>query len=195
MRSKNLGLRPNCLLTDVPFTFVSGPRSLIHYQLLAEDLQNFVQEHGYKTLHVPLSFRSTLARQRELQSWLEQNRRKALHFIMADQTWLELQTILAPWLTSHPNWTLTRLVSSNRASSLPESSISRYDLVVPSATWWAIPLTYRVHQLFCQVNQIKALPFEQTLSEPNREIYDRFLDRCIQLAENDYQKEFELNSL
>lgn len=194
MRSKNLGLRPNCLLTDVPFSFISGPRSLIHYQFSAEDLQNFVQEHGYKTVHVPLSFRSTQARRHELKSWLDQNRRKPQHLIMAYATWLELQPVLAPWLDSHPNWTLTRLVSSHTAS-LPECSLRSYDLTVPRSPWWAVPLTYRMHQLFCLANQIKALPFEQTLSEPNRDIYDRFLDRCIQLAENDYQKEFELNSL
>ena len=194
MRSKNLGLRPNCLLTEIPFSFISGPRSLIHYQFLAEDLQFFVQEHGYKTLHVPLSFRSTQARKHELQSWLDQNRRKPQHIIIAHQTWLELQQVLEPWLDSHPSWTITRLVSSNTVS-LPECSVGNYDIVIPSSSWWTVPLTYRMHQLFCRVNQIKALPFEQTLSEPNREIYDRFLDRCIQLAENDYQKEFELNSL
>ena len=207
MKAYNLNLRPNCILTKTPFVFISGPRSLLHYQQMGEELQIYIKEHGYEVISLPLSFRSTEDRKRELQTWLNLNRSKKFHFLMAQETWQELTSVFSQTefhqLNSTSSFTLIGSTPDSTQDITPRNStqasssdqdhnevLSVKSIQLKPMRWWQTPLTYHIHQLFCHlIARTQPLPYEQTLSVAHPIIYDRFLDRCIELAENDYQSE------
>lgn len=158
----NLVLRPNCLLTKYPLVFINGPRSLFYYEKLGENLQDFLEAHGYKVQCPALAFRSTSLRKLTLQNWFKQNPSTHYHLVLAKQTHEEFKDVF---------------------SQMSGLSFTYSDTYAESA---AIPLKYRLHQLFCKLNMRKALEYSAVFPVKTKPVYDRFLDRCVELAENDF---------
>ena len=157
----NLVLRPNCLMTKHPLVFLTGIRSLFFYEKLGADLQDFIAAHGYVVKSPVLPFRSPHLRKQALLAWLdfEQNERQ-FHFVLSEATQKEFAEIFK----AYPNCTFT-LTSFN--STLRE------------------PLAYKLHRLFCNSLGFSADPFNATFPDKSSVFYDRFLDRCVELAENE----------
>lgn len=167
MNPENLVLRPNCLLTRKPLVFVNGARSLFYYEKLGGFLQDFVRAHGYQVICPVLPFRGP-ARVLAFKNWLSTRSEKSFHFILSTATDAEMHTLL----TQNPQSTITRLdewVEMVPASDRPRAGFS-----------------YRIHRLFCRMNSSEADPyFESGWNDGNAALYNRFLDRCVELAEND----------
>lgn len=168
----NLVLRPNCLLTKAPICFITGPRSIFHFKEIGSELQEFLYAHGYLIRKIPLPFRNPQQRRQVFQRWLDQNRSQNFHFVMSQQTWNEFQ---------------------NELQTLKKSTytILGENFEVPLKTKWQIPLTYKLHQIFCFLDRVQAEPFEQTIPNDSYAIYNRFLDHFINLAENEYTGDFD----
>lgn len=182
MTPDNLVLRPNCLLTRSPLVFISGPRSLFAPQKMAADLQNFVQAHGYQIESLWLPFRSIPQRKVFLQRWLQKNKSRSFHFFLASDTWRELQAQLED--NFHPYSTFTVI---NRKADTPRSHLENVELHSFSTEVRSSPVLYQLHRLFCKAMGSEALPYEETLLAKDPTLYDRFLDHCIYLAENEYK--------
>ena len=158
----NLVLRPNCLLTKYPLVFINGPRSLFYYEKLGENLQDFLEAHGYKVQCPTIAFRSTDLRTLGLKNWFKQNPSAHYHLVLAKQTREELKDVF---------------------SQMPNLSFTYSDDFAGEAT---PPLKYRLHQLFCKLNMSQALDYSAVFPVKTKPVYDRFLDRCVELAENDF---------
>ncbi len=91
MRTLNLVLRPNCLLTKDPLVFISGPRSLFSTQKIGHDLQEFIEAHGYQVAPCWMPYRSRGARKRVIQQWLNARQKQRFHLILGASTWIELK--------------------------------------------------------------------------------------------------------
>ena len=156
----NLVLRPNCLMTKHPLVFLTGIRSLFYYEKLGADLQDFIAAHGYVVKSPVLPFRSPELRQKALRAWLADQSSRHFHFVFSSST----QNEFAEIFRSYPNCTFT-LSSGNSTSK--ES------------------LNYKLHRLFCAATGISADPFNETFPDKSTAFYDRFLDRCVELAENE----------
>ena len=168
----NLVLRPNCLLTKYPLVFISGPRSLFFYEKLGSNLQEFLEAHGYKVQCPTLSFRSALNRKLELTNWFKSNPSPHYHLILAKKTKLEFEEIF------------------KHLPSLSFTFSDDYSVETPTEQSFSnsisqAPLQYRLHQLFCKLNGTKALDYSAVFPVKTKLVYDRFLDRCVELAEND----------
>ena len=163
MDIENLVLRPNCLLTRYPLVFVTGPRSLFHHEKLGGLLQDFTAAHGYMVRSPAMPFRSSMLRRLYLDRWLRQQAEGCFHFILGENTHKEFADL---WL-SYTDSTFT---------------IVPRDLLQIAGQE---PLKYRLHRYFCRTMGTRADPYEQILPDTSPEFYDRFLDHCIELAEND----------
>lgn len=163
MDIENLALRPNCLLTRYPLVFITGPRSLFYHEKLGGFLQDFTAAHGYVVRSPAMPFRSPILRQLHLRNWLKQQPEGCFHFILSENTYNEFREF---WL-SFESSTFT-LVPRDLPQTLPRE-----------------PWSYRLHRFFCAIMGTSADPYEQTLPDNSPEFYDRFLDHCIELAEND----------
>ena len=165
MNTDKLALRPNCLLTRYPLVFINGVRSLFFYQQLAFELQDYVAEHGYMVLRPSLSFRDKTLRKQQLQNWLKQQKHEHFHFIMSSHTRNEF----AVPLETYPNSSLTLTSDFMNMSATSE---------IP------IPLSYRLHQLFCSLMGAKTESYSELLNSPGPLLRERFLVHCVELAEN-----------
>lgn len=167
MNPENLVLRPNCLLTRKPLVFVNGARSLFYYEKLGGFLQDYLRAHGYQVLNPVMPFRGP-ARVLALKSWLSQQSDKAFHFIVSSATDREMHTLL----TENPQNTITRLdewVENAPTQDRPTAGFA-----------------YGIHRIFCRMNGAEADPyFESAWTNRDAALYNRFLDRCVELAEND----------
>lgn len=159
----NLALRPNCLLTKYPLVFVSAPRSLFYHEKLGGQLQDFIEAHGYMVFSPAMPFRSTALRRQYLSQWLSRQNFTAYHFIMADQTYNELKDVLP----QTEGCTFTRLPTIRLKDETQE------------------PLSYQLHRLFSKTMGTLTPPHDQVLLNRSLEFYDRFLDHCVDLAENE----------
>lgn len=166
MKTDNLVLRPNCLLTKYPLVFLTGIRSLFFYEKLGGPLQDFIAAHGYAVLSPALPFRSKNLRKAYLQHWFKQQESKQFHFILSEKTFDEFRDILKDYPAS--SFTVT------------SRDLGRYELNSPKE-----PFSYKLHKLFCRAFGAKADFYSQTLQDKSPEFYDRFLDHCIELAENE----------
>lgn len=161
----NLALRPNCLMTRNPLVFITGPRSLFFYEKLGDTLQDFIAAHGYVVLNPVLPFRGE-SRKKALARFLENRQEKAFHFILSHHTEKEFSQVLQKYSGS------TFTFADDFQKYFGNKTIS------PG-------LKYRMHQLFCKLNGTAADDFSAVFPEKNVVLYDRFLDRCIELAENE----------
>lgn len=182
MTLDNLALRPNCLLTRSPLVFLSGPRSLFAPQKMAINLQEFLLAHGYQVESPWLPFRSASQRRVFLLHWLQKNKSRSFHFFMAQDTWDEFQALLKENI--HPYSTFTVI---NEKVEAARSDLENIKIHSFSAQPQPSPLLYQIHQIFCKIMGSKALAYEETLLLKDPVLYDRFLDHCIYLAENEYK--------
>lgn len=109
-----------------------------------------------------MPFRGSKIRKKNLNQWLQKQPQKRFHFILGEQSYSELSEIL----TAYSDSSLT-LLPGRFKNSLTS------------------PVTYKLHQLLCGLYGEQAHPFEQTLPDRSLSFFDRFLDHCIELAEND----------
>ena len=158
----NLVLRPNCLLTKYPLVFISGPRSLFHFEKLGGSLQDFLAAHGYRVFSPILPFRSKALRREVLRKWIEAQSDSSFHFFLSPETETEFGEML------------------KIGSGSTTTNLARF-----AETKVIAPLYYRLHQLFCFINQCRADDFEDTLPVRTAAFYDRILDHCVELAENE----------
>lgn len=170
----NLALRPNCLLTKYPLVFIPGPRSLFFYHRPWGQLPRFLFEHGYVTFTLSLPFRDSSRRILHFKNWLEQQQGKTFHFILDSVTYKELKSVL----TNPMAETIT--VISQTDSDVFENAQTWIPLLKSKSTW-----NYRLHQLFSKMNNTETPPYSETFADSNLTNYNRFLDHCIELAEND----------
>lgn len=166
MDTDNLALRPNCLLTKYPLVFISGVRSLFYYDKLGPDLQDYIAAHGYQVLSPVMPFRSQNLRRRYLQYWLENQNGKRFHFVLSSKTHLEFKDLLEKYENSNSSSTFS--LSSEFADSTKPA-----------------PLHYQLHRLFCLGLGIKTESYSDGLPGTDKLFLDRFLDHCIDLAENE----------
>ncbi len=163
MNTENLVLRPNCLLTRFPLVFVTGPRSLFHHSLLCASLQDYLAAHGYVVRSPVLPFRSKIAREFHLRRWLGNQPENRFHFVLGETTFKEFSKIFAEF----PDSTFTRLPR---------------DFPAPPT---AVRLSYQLHRFFCAAFGTETGPYSETLPDQSTGTLDRFLDHCIELAENE----------
>lgn len=160
MKLDNLVLRPNCLMTKHPLVFLTGIRSLFFYEKLGADLQDFIAAHGYVVKSPVLPFRSPALRQKAMRAWLTEQNEQHFHFVLSEATQKEFVDIFKS--CSNCTFTLTRF-----NSTLTE------------------PLSYKLHRLFCGSLGFSTDPFNDTFPDKSTAFFDRFLDRCVELAENE----------
>lgn len=168
MNDENLVLRPNCLLTRYPLVFITGFRSLFYYKRLCPELQDFLTAHGYRVLSPPMPFRDVTQRQRDLLSWLRSQPESQFHFVLTEETATELESVIKEF----PASTLTLLPGMFR--SLFQNHSLR------------TPLRYQLHSAYCRLQSLPTGPYLELSSEASEEFCQRFLDHCIELAENDH---------
>ncbi len=182
MNLNNLVLRPNCLMTKSPLIFVPGPRSLLFYKKPFGILPEFLFEHGYQTLVLPLPFQGKARRQQALQEWLASNNLKNFHFIADHTTYHEFSNIALESQTLS-----VTVITSSETNSNPPIPKTTYFLI-PNNIFQnvATPLSFRVHQVFCWLQKQPVTSYARTFSNSSRQTLDRFLDHCIKLAENEF---------
>lgn len=147
-------------MTKHPLVFLTGIRSLFFYEKLGADLQDFIAAHGYIVKCPALPFRSPQLRRKALSDWISQQKEKSFHFVLSAATQREFADIFKS--CSNCTFTLTRSVKGSKE-----------------------PLTYKAHRYFCSLLGTNADPFNDTLPDKSNAFYDRFLDRCVELAENE----------
>ena len=182
MNLKNLVLRPNCLMTKSPLVLVPGPRSLLFYKKPFGLLPEFLFEHGYQTLVLPVPFSNKLRRQLAFRNWLAANPSQTFHLILDESTYHEYSDFFTqPQILS---LTVIAVSAGNPGNSLKKATyfLTPTDLFQQLMT----PIGYRVHQIFCWLRGLPVTNFAQTFSNSSRETLDRFLDHCIKLAENEF---------
>ena len=158
----NLALRPNCLLTKYPFIFLNGPRSLFFHEKLGGTLQDYMTAHGYKIHCPPLPFRGQKNRVAALKAWLKQNEIAKAHIVCGRKTALELAEAFDP--VRH---------SITFADDFSGSEETHPDT------------RYKLHSRFTRLMGAEPEEYSAVFPVKNVLIYDRFLDRCIELAENE----------
>jgi hypothetical protein len=150
-------------MTKRPLVFITGPRSLFFYEKLGGSLQDFVAAHGYQTLNPVLPFRGPM-RKIALARFLESQGGGAFHFVLSRQSFDEFREIIAT--NSDSTFTFTEDFKSETKSL-------------------RVPLSYQLHRLFCRFNGTRADSYAGVFPDKNVALYERFLDRCIELAENE----------
>ena len=180
MDMQNLDLRPNCLITPSELIFVPGPRSLFFYKKPFGLLPEFLYEHGYRVQTLSLPFRNHTLRMYALKNWLTKHTLHSYHFIMDQSTFEEFE----PLLNQSQIQSLTILTSDQNADLKSAANQKSYLFTLPESAS-KIPISYRLHELFNWVYRTKTSAFETTFSDFNRQQYDRFLDHCVKLAENE----------
>lgn len=163
MDLNNLVLRPNCLMTKYPLVFITGIRSLFFYEKLGGDLQDYIAAHGYVVLNPVLPFRSRKLRELSLKKWLSSEKNKRFHFILSQDTYQEFKAVFNQYTDS--SFTITDHFNK---------PLSTYE-----------PLYFKLHRLFCRLQGYRPGTYSSTLSNKTTEFYERFLDHCIELAENE----------
>jgi hypothetical protein len=151
-------------MTKSPLVFITGPRSLFFYEKLGGTLQDFVAAHGYQVLNPVLPFRGPL-REKALSQFLERHGHGPFHFVLSHQTFGEFHQVLGRFKDS----TFTYAEDFFQYSSKEKST----------------PLSYRLHRLFCLLNGSKADDYPAVFPDKNVVLLERFLDRCVELAENE----------
>ncbi len=152
-------------MTKYPLVFVSGIRSLFFYEKLGAELQVFIKAHGYVVLYPIIPFRARALRKQVFRQWLDRQECKQFHFVLSQNTAKEF----ADLLKQYPDSTLTLTDTLRNISENPATET----------------FSYKLHRLFCAVLGLKVDSFEATLPIKTLEFYDRFLDRCVELAENE----------
>lgn len=180
MDMKNLVLRPNCLITPSELIFVPGPRSLFFYKKPFGQLPGFLYEHGYRTQLLSLPFRNQKLRNWALSNWLENHAEHSYHFIMDQVTYEPFEPLLAKAQIQ----TITILTTDSELEIKSLANQKAY-LFLIDKLFSKTPLNYRLHRLFNLAYQTKIDTYQTTFSEFNRQLYDRFLDHCVKLAENE----------
>lgn len=183
MHTENLALRPNCLLTQSALAFVSGTRSLFSPRKMAADLQDFLSAHGYQMASLWMPFRSPKKRQESLSRWFKAQGTNKFHFVMALETWTEFKTI---FMQNQESIVSINLIVFNDEGKLDSSESRQNSFLVNKLEFLKIPVSYHLHQAYCFLFQRKAIAFEKTLLAMDPIIFDRFLDHCIELAENEF---------
>lgn len=145
---------------------MTGTRSLFHYEKLGYDLQDFLAAHGYEVISIPLPFRNSQLRKKAFHQWLTINRGNSFHFFMGPETHCEFKQELATYADS----TLTVIGKDSEFTGFH---------------FRRAPLSYQLHKLFCRLSSVKAEDYANTLPLQKLEDYDRFLDHCVQLAEDE----------
>lgn len=166
MNTDNLVLRPNCLLTRYPLVFITGFRSILFSKKLGSDLQDFLLAHGYQVMSPTMPFSNSKLRTEFLKKWLQMQTQKKFHFVMSKNTYEEFKNLLAEYQTSS-----FTIIGKNYEIS--EGTLS-------------IKLRYSLHSILGYLRKTPFEPYSYTLNEFNLDFFNRFLDHCVELAENDY---------
>ncbi len=164
MEHDNLVLRPNCLLTKYPIVFITGPRSLFYYKKLGTGLQDYIAAHGYQVLAPQLPFRGEIRRQ-VLEPWLKKFHSPVFHFVLGEKTKEEFAEILRLYPGS--TFTMTETFNDSFDEKLHK------------------PLSYIFHEWFCRIYGVKTEAYKAVFPDNNVLLRERFLDRCVELAENE----------
>ena len=180
MDLQNLVLRPNCLITPSELIFVPGPRSLFFYRKPHSNLPEFLYEHGYRTQVLSVPFRGSSARRLALAKWLQTHTQHSYHFIMDDVTFVELEPML-----NHAQIQSITVITADTETDLKSEPNQKSFLFQISKKRHRIPLLYRLHQLFNFFYHTRTSDFATTFTDADRTTYDRFLDHCVKLAENE----------
>jgi len=168
MNDENLVLRPNCLLTRYPLVFITGFRSLFYYKRLCPELQDFLIAHGYRVLSPAMPFRNVTHRQRDLLDWLRSQPEAQFHFVLTEETAAELASVIKEFPAS------TSTLIPGKFRYLFQNHSQR------------IPLRYQIHSAYCRLQSLPTAPYLELNPEASEEFFQRFLDHCIELAENDH---------
>jgi len=149
-------------------------RSLFFYEKLGGQLQDYIKAHGYTVECPPMPFRAKPQRLHSLARWLKQQSSVQFsvqssvqfHFILSEQTHHEFKSLFE----NHQHSTFTIISRAFDKFSTKEARA---------------PLSYRLHRLFCAALSVRTDDYHNTLPSKNPEFYERFLDHCIELAENE----------
>lgn len=179
MNLQNLALRPNCLLTQSQLVFVPGLRSLFFYENPYGQLPDFLFAHGYSTLTLSLPFRHLSRRRKAFEDWLKQNKEKQFHFILDEGTYQEFSSLLVG--SQIKSITVTCFKGPSKIAN------NLYSFKMPNSilNWIRTPFSFRIHQSFHFIQGRKVGSYGLLFCNANRITYDRFLDHCIKLAENE----------
>ena len=101
-------------------------------------------------------------RETVLRKWLEAQGEKSFHFFTSPATTAEFTKIFE----KYPGSTFTNPADFSQSSK-------------------RTPLQYYLHEFFCFLNQTKPEPFKDTVPITTKQFFDRILDHCIELAENE----------
>ena len=166
VNTNNLALRPNCLLTRYPIVFINPPRSLFWHEKLGGWYQDLLTEHGYQVYCPPMAFRDRNLRFKSLENWLKQQKGSRFHFVLTRTSLEEFKAIF---------------------DKLSESTFTFSDDFNPTpSTRISNSFQYLLHRWFCSLDSVKIPDYSAVFPVKTRTEFDRLLDRCIELAENDH---------
>ncbi len=146
---------------------------------MGQDLQNYILAHGYQIEPLWMPFRSIPLRKAAIKSFLQNQKSKRFHFILSEKTWTDVADLLQN--NAHPHSTFTLIGQLEVDPILKPAEPNLYQFTSTGRA----PLSYILHSLFCKVMGSTADPYGETLLDQNKLLYDRFLDHCIELAENE----------
>lgn len=168
-------LKANCLLTRRPLCFLTPPRSLFFYQNTWLWITSVLFEHGYKTEIFQLPFQNLEMKKAVLIK--NQERLEKKHLIVDRTTY---QTIKNE-LENIKDCTIT-IISSKKIENL-----SPFVFQPKKAS--SIPLSYQIHQFWCQLQGLETPDYSETLNHCPEITWHTFLDHCVHLAEIDFESE------
>lgn len=172
MDTKELALRPNCLLTRRPIKIIPGLNSLLLNNKGWQNIETYLFEHGYNTTLIFLPYNNKQLRKScymKIHDQLENS-----HILMNRTTYLEFQSMLN--LLTHS--TLSILSCKNEV--FLNKNIST--LVMPQQKSTA---NFSLHSLFMRLMKNDPGAPNENLLTYSDVIYSKILDRCVELAEID----------
>lgn len=98
LRTHKINLRPNCLITRYPITFLSGKQSPFYFGKYWNNLPEYLAEHGYEVNTLNLPSRSTELRSLKLDAILK-TQKQPLHLFCDCSTIIEDLPVLKKYST------------------------------------------------------------------------------------------------
>lgn len=169
----SVDLVPNCILTRYPLIFIPGKKSFFYFKEYYNTLPGFLAEHGYEVYKANLPWKNTKQRQEVLNKLLSKQNNQ-IHIFLSTEAWMELSTVIH----KHPKVLSINLIDDLKLN-LPVKTTSLEKL-------------HKVSWIFHKmITKDKTNPDLLGISKITSALVEKIiLKRAIQLAEQDFEKEY-----
>lgn len=187
-RTRDLELKPNCLLTRYPLVFLTGRRSIFYFRNYWNQIPNFLAEHGYEVEILELPWKNGSARLNAAEAMLAR-RDRPCHLIADSSQLKELEAIWSLHLPTVMSATVAfqpRKTSIVRTEDLKPAFSGVQSLALPETKQLSVKgLFLSMHNVLS--NRTGILGAEVGANSPAETflIERKYLEHAISLAERD----------